>query len=299
MSGVSESSETRPDKYLLLPRILNVNDYCATNEAYVATLPTSHMSEVDGTIYDFEPHCAGQGCYDDPDNEPFHMFSEEFSWSRGEQENAICLKVTSCHQLIDLATFSNDEEWSLGLESMLQSPSCSTASFSPRDVESTRFAENIILDCDDWERCSEHYGRCMSAALLSFMVSFPQLKALKIRKLNWLDTSMFATFPSPTPLLLDRGYDSPPVVSDTLETLWLHHCHVPSDDVLFMTDCAIEHKVLPNLRNVRFHYCQGMSYSSISSTTTSALNVNFDRWEMSGWCWPQECVNVKNRNKYM
>ncbi len=168
-------------------------------------------------------------------------------------------------------------------------------------LESTKILE---VDCKEWKPvCSSyHDGNCLSACLLSLFLIFPNVEALRIKWMYMDSTSLFANFPIPRPLnvatsssLTEQQW--PPItISEHLKILSFDHCgDFHPMDLPFLTDCAVEHRVLPNLRHLQFYYCNGMSYPSVV-TASEVFNLDFDRFELSGWCWPQEAVNSKNLN---
>jgi hypothetical protein len=309
----------------LMVKALDEGHYQLFNSDYISTIPASAISDMDGTVVDYEGHCNGLGDHDfttELDEQYFSMFSNELSYVP-QHEAAVRFVMRDCKQVFDLLRCYDCDK----LESLFRS-CCATSSAVPApsskkpfllssvtknemlsvsekaeeesELKSSKKIQDIdefIFDCENWKSCSLHHNRCLSAVILGLLLLLPNLKALKIRKLLWTDASLFANFPSPLSVNFGDGFDynlpSLSFVLSPLTTILFHKCHVSSVDLYYLADCAVEHKILSCFRNLKLYYCYGMSYPSITSTLSSAVNLVFDRFEMSGWCWPQEPVNPK------
>jgi hypothetical protein len=312
----------------LLVKALDESQYQLINTDYLSTIPLSVLSEIDGTVIDYEGHCNGLGDHDftnELDEKYFSMFSNELSYVP-QHERGVRFVMTDCLQVFELLRCYSENADGEKLQSLFGSycVPCShvpatekgpipLSSFRKRETSTLAGKEEdeillkstnrlhdideLILDCESWTSCSIHCNRCLSAVFLGILLLLPNLKALKIRKLQWTDASLFANFPSPFSVISSDSFDYnvPPAdfAVSPLTTILFYKCHVSSADLYFLADCAVEHKILPSFRNLKLYYCSGMSYTSITSTLSSAVNLVFDRFEMSGWCWPQEPVNPK------
>jgi hypothetical protein len=333
---MEESAQDEIDRFRLRAWVLDSSSYRYVNEEYVDSLPPSHAEERDQTIEDYEPHSYGHGYYDTPDYAPFSVFGEMYTESRTESDKMMEISIRNCEQLISLSYYTEDmKDWTCRLnlanvlrEILVLTPE-QTASLTIRPSEKDDMSEEeiaqhnatnlislltsttiLIVECKHWRPiCTTpfHANKCLSAAFLSLLLSFPKARAIRIRNLSTysLDTpmSLFANFPSPRLLpspstAADSENNDAYTVSSSLHILSFSHCGAfHRTDLSFLSDCAIEHRVLPNLRHLQCYYCSGMSYPSVVAAS-EALNLEFDRFEISGWCWPQEAVNSKNRENY-
>ena len=313
----SEEEESSLFRSELTWRALDVHSYRSTHsDDYLSTFPPSHLEDSSReSIDDHEPHCCGIGYYDAPDLAGFSNLAENHDMS--------CTRIhlTSGHDILSLLTMTHEpiDKWKLWKkiivfapdlsypEEILKNgadidscvPSSNLAEISSRCNSIIEASKLIIMDCEDWLSCDMHADdhSCLSAVFLALFILLPKLEGLKIRNLHWGEIDIFALFPNPQTLYHDHRLLN--VSLSPLKTLWFDKCHVSSADVLYIADCCTEHQIFPELRNLKFYYCIGMSYPSITSYLYSAVNLDFDRWECSGWCWPQEPINSKNESVHV
>jgi hypothetical protein len=269
------------------------------NEDYEATIPPCLLCDA---VYDYEPHSAGIGDHDNPDESMFQRYYHP-SWLR----NPLYLPVLTISNLSEALEIvhGNYERW-IHVFKPNQAPW--TADGGAREGadnfvwfegdESTVFPLPVNLRHVIWDL--NKYEGNVSLVLLCLFLAMPNLESVSVSALrcNEAVETLFASFPSPRPnvpcvwdvLSIPSGF----TIAPKLQTLHFNHCHMSSSDMYFLGDCAIEHKVFPALRNVKHYYCFGMTYASIIGLS-QAVNLSFDRWEISGNTCPQECVNPKNR----
>lgn len=303
--------DTQAWKELIAASLSNPTDHQHRNYSYESSLPSYLSLHSQDSIQDFEPHSGGIGYFDDPDESMFERYYWP-SWKRG-----VCqiptVRIQSIAQAIDLALgnyehwneiftpnlppwTSIDESMEVYLDSIVIDGDCTTFPL-PAQVR------HVVWDFSDF-RDEENTNPSMSVVLLALFLAMPNLQSLCIKKIRIQadTTSLFAHFPSPLEevhsCLDDLGVPPGFTLAPRLESLQFSNSVLSSSDVFFLGDCAIHQKVFPCLRNLKFYYCLGMSYSSILHISP-VLNLSFDRWECSGWCWPQECSNPKNRSSYM
>lgn len=299
---LAEADEWATWKALMISFIDNPLVQVRRNEDYEATIPPCLLTDA---IYDYEPHSAGMGDHDDPDETTFQRYYHP-SWIRDPLPLPV-VSISTLSEALDIVK-GNYERW-MDVFKPNQAP-WSVDGKAKEDSDNFVWFEgdegavfplpvnvrHVIWDLKNYE------GN-VSLVLLCLFLAMPNLESVSVSGL-WCDErvdSLFATFPSPRPnvpcvwnlLAIPDGF----TISPKLHTLHFDGCHMSSSDMYFLGDCAIEHKVFPALRNVKHYYSDGMTYASIIGLS-QAVNLSFDRWELSGNTCPQECVNPKNLRCY-
>jgi hypothetical protein len=296
---------------LIAASLTEPSQYKGRNFDYEGTLPKNPFMSANDSIGDFEPHCGGIGYYDDPDEAVF----EHYYWPswRPWAPAVPTVHVRRLSDALNLA-LGNFDDW-MSIFHFIRPTGT---------VSSSVDIDNVVADCIiqegdgsgsadplpcqlrhvvwDFDEFKDNTGLSVnSVALLSLFLAMPNIESLCIRNLS-MDPdkeSNFAHFPSPLPsctsFLDEIGIPQGFAIAPRLKTIQFSKCDLSSADIFYLGDCAIHNAVFPLLRNIKFYYCGGMSGSSIMHLSPT-VNMSFDRWECSGFCWPQEPINPKNMN---
>lgn len=280
---------------LMVHKIVINSTFRMRHNVFEATVPAHSIEE---PIEDFEPLLHGIGSYDDPDVSMFAMFDGDASRGGGRCLHGLpIVVVTEVAHTARLAAgdlviwdhiFSHaptvkavgDDDghfvWSTGDD---------RARPQPRNLR------HAVFDFGGLD------GN-VSAALLCLLLAMPNLEAVSLRCIQAHQIergSLFGCFPAPREQVASMwsglGLPTGVTVAPKLASLHLKNCQLPTTDMYFLGDCAVEHAVLPALRNVALNHCHGPSYGSIVALA-QAINFVFDH-SLVATC-PQECVNPKN-----
>lgn len=286
---------------LLVHEIVINSTFRMLRNVFEASVPTHSIEE---PIEDYEPLLHGLGSFDDPDVSMFAMFDGDASRGGGRLPHEIpMVAVTEVAHAASLAAGD------LGVWDRIFS--CSSTVTAAGDVDGhfvwctgddrsrplPRNLRHVVFDFGGLD------GNA-SAALLCLLLAMPNLEAASLRgiRAHQIDRgSLFGCFPSPRAHVASMwsglGLPAGVAVAAKLTSLQLKDCLLPTSDLYFLGDCAVENAVLPALRNIALDNCHGPSYGSIVALA-QATNFAFDRSLVAGAMCPQECVNPKNLSRF-